>query len=704
MYRKAENMQKFSLQRYRVKNFKSIRDSGWVNCSDVTTLIGVNEAGKSNLLLALWKLNPAKGGDIVLSDDMPISEFSNMRQKPEDFIFIIAEFSINDEDLKSEIATITGRTSEEISIVRISKNYSNEISISFPKVEGLIEKDSSFFIEFLEKCNEEINGIKLEDDLPKNLLLEAVDTISLLLEENRKITQSLIVKIIEILDNLNIGEEAEHLYNDLIEKIKSKIKSEGKTLKLPSEYADVRNKIIKSFPNFVYYSNYGNLDSEIYLPHVIENLKRRDLTGIDEAKARTLKVLFEFVNLDPSEILDMGTDAQGTRDSYGRITAQPTVEEIQRKFEKKKERNILLQSASTNLTKTFREWWKQGKYVFDLNADGKHFRILVSDDLRTERISLENRSTGLQWFLSFYLVFLVESTDAHSESILLLDEAGLSLHPLAQKDLSNFFLNLSQTNQIINTTHSPFLIDTNSIEKVKVVYVDDNGYSVVSDDLRASEGQVKNKSVYAIHAALGLSVSDTLLQGCKPVIVEGPSDQIYLNAIKLYLISKNLIAPSEEIVFLPSGGVRGVAPLSSLISSKNELPVLIVDSDKAGLDYKNKLEINLYSNNEDKEKIITIGSIMNLDKAEIEDIIPCEIMIPTLNRILGNFDLDFSDVYIEGRPIIEQFELYAKNNETTLDRGYKVDVARIVKKNILNKEIEKKYEEFWVEIFDRIIK
>ena len=57
------------LTRYNVKNFKSVKDSGWISCSEVTTLVGVNEAGKSNLLLALWKLNPATGGKIDVIHD-----------------------------------------------------------------------------------------------------------------------------------------------------------------------------------------------------------------------------------------------------------------------------------------------------------------------------------------------------------------------------------------------------------------------------------------------------------------------------------------------------------------------------------------------------------------------------------------------------------------------------------------------------------
>lgn len=68
----------------------------------------------------------------------------------------------------------------------------------------------------------------------------------------------------------------------------------------------------------------------------------------------------------------------------------------------------------------------------------------------------------------------------------MLDEAGLSLHPLAQKDLLNFFKSLSETNQIIHTTHSPFLVDTDNIDNVKIAYVDDNGYTVLSNNLRAN--------------------------------------------------------------------------------------------------------------------------------------------------------------------------------------------------------------------------
>jgi hypothetical protein len=49
------------LQTFQVTNFRSINDSGPVTVANVTSLVGRNESGKSNLLLALRTLNPPGG-------------------------------------------------------------------------------------------------------------------------------------------------------------------------------------------------------------------------------------------------------------------------------------------------------------------------------------------------------------------------------------------------------------------------------------------------------------------------------------------------------------------------------------------------------------------------------------------------------------------------------------------------------------------
>ena len=59
------------LIKFRIKDFRSIEDSTWIDCGEVTNIIGVNESGKSNSLIALWKLNPARDGEINLVEDLP---------------------------------------------------------------------------------------------------------------------------------------------------------------------------------------------------------------------------------------------------------------------------------------------------------------------------------------------------------------------------------------------------------------------------------------------------------------------------------------------------------------------------------------------------------------------------------------------------------------------------------------------------------
>ena len=461
-------------------------------------------------------------------------------------------------------------------------------------------------------------------------------------------------------------------------------------------------------PRFVYYSNYGNLASKIYLPHAVSWLKGEKIPGFDisEEQVRTLKVLFEYVNLKPEEILKLGEDANDMAQRAGRPN-QPNHDEIKRADRNKEQRGLLLQSASTKLTKDFKEWWKQGNYNFRFDTDGDYFRIWVSDEKRPDAVALELRSTGLQWFLSFFLVFLVECQGDNKDAVLLLDEAGLTLHPLAQKDLSMFFNKLAENNPIINSTHSPFIVDTDHIDRCRVVYTDEKGGTVVSENLRDGAGEVGTKSIYAVHAALGLSVSDVMLQGSQIVIVEGTSDQYYLSAIKNVLIRDKKIAPQQEILFAPAGGVKGVPGITSLIAAKNDdLPYVILDSDRSGKEFRNKLETGTYK--DCKEKIISIQEITGLDQSEVEDIIPFKIIENKIQKLLLiDDDEDESFECETGKPILPQIEQYAKEHSIELPQGWKVELARSFNRRMFSRkkvEIPEENRKMWINLFNKLLK
>ncbi len=612
------------LKRYNVFNFRSILESGWIDCDDVTTLVGVNESGKSNLLLALWKLRPVRNGDIDILHDMPVDRLSELRYEIDEVKFVTAEFELNDDEF-SNIEEAYVIEKEEQNILEVSRYYNGKYLVRLNNIP--------------------VNKFKLK---------------------------------------ANEQEEAE---ND-------SQKDNG-----------LFNLVMKMMPKFVYYSNYGNLTSKIYLPHAVTWLKEEEVTGIprNEEQIRTLRILFDYVNLSPEEILTLGRDAIDiANEGLSNRNKVPEKVHIEKAEKAKEKRSILLQSASTNLTKQFKEWWKQGEYKFRFEADGDYFTILVSDEKRPAEVDLGLRSTGLQWFLSFYLTFLVESEEAHENAILLLDEAGLTLHPLAQKDLVRFFNSLSERNQIINTTHSPFIVDTDNMDRCKVVYSAENGLTEVSNDLRKKD-KTNNASIYAVHTALGLSVSDVLLQGCQVIIVEGTSDQHYLNAIKNYLISKNKINPNKELIFVPSGGVKNISSISSILGGKNnELPYVIVDSDQSGIDLKTKLIKSLYKDNDDK--ILEIKDYTDMENSEIEDLVSYKILEKPLIKMLRDCDDDFE--YNENQPLVNQLTDFTKQNEINLGKGWKVELSKSVKTalqkskiNIHDDTVEK-----WVKLFNEFLK
>jgi len=685
---------KAKLIRYRVQNFRSITDSNWIYTNDVGCLVGTNESGKTNILLALWKLNPANEEPIEPLIDYPRKKYHNYNKTNGNEIFISAEFEFPDDvakELETEIGwhyfilknIIVSRkfngdykfefvndslkylpSNELVSLINNAVNYLENSELKTKESPEVFTSLNSFLIKLAEKYNQ-------DKDFTQKDFIECKNEIDSFLEKDykRKVNinnffqTKLLKPLSEIIEGFNAG-----------------------GIQFTTKCQDILESYL---PTFVYYSDYGNLDSEIYLPHVIDNFKRDDLGEKERAKVRSLKVLFEFVNLSPDQILELGKEAYPrrviTKDVHGRVQSDniedPTDQNIEEESEKKKEREILLQSASTSLTADFRQWWKQGNYKFRLQADGNHFRIWVSDEKRSEEIELEGRSRGLQWFFSFFLVFLVESKDAHSNCILLLDEPGLSLHPMAQFDLSAFFSSLSKENQLIYTTHSPFLVNPNRLGSVYAMYIGENGDSIVSPDLRANK-KVAEKSIYPIHAAIGITVADTLLIGCQPILVEGVSDQIYLQLVKTYVLSQGKYINSKELVFIPTGGVKGMSPVIKIITGhENDLPYVILDADAPGQQKKELLIKNLYKN--EVNKVLTIDDFIGKGDYEIEDLMPkddlARIFAKQYRRTTSDDEFDY--IYDSSKPIINQMEEYAKLNGYTLEDGWKVELAKDFQKS-----------------------
>ncbi|MBY6163452.1 AAA family ATPase [Mameliella alba] len=723
----------FRLRRYRVTNFRSVTDSGYLDLDRVTALIGVNESGKTNLLLPLWKLNPAGDGAIDPTSDFPKALFGTIRQSPGAFPFVTAEFETG--EAAAELAALGRIPEEAAAVVSVSRSYDGSYLVSFPlhrprKTDDCTDVQKQV-LETLERLStyEETDGdlaaqakevlAEIRDELSGGAPLTANDLMRL-----RNRVGALVPE-----DAPDSGEGASPLVDDLRALRRGLGERMARILAPdPGQLDPVREFVLSRMPVFVYYSNYGNLDSEIYLPHVVDNIQRADLGAKEAAKARTLRVLFGFVGLEAAEILELGRDFRDiieeaeaealaregkmglVRSLVERARTQergPDAAMLAQIAEAKRTRSILLQSASTKLTEHFGQWWKQGDYRFRFEADGNHFRIWVADARRPQEVELENRSTGLQWFLSFFLVFLHESRGAHRNAVLLLDEPGHSLHPLAQRDLSMFFEGLAATNQILYTTHSPFLVGADRLERARKVFVDRDGSTRVSGDLGSDEGtDTKRGAGFAVRAALSISVADAVLLGSAPVLVSSTTDQIYLSAIKTLLIRAGRLRPVRDIVFAPATGPGVMQSMAQLLAGEGTgMPPVIVGGHEGAF-----AEPALRDGTETavpSEPVIRLDRVSGISGARIEDVIGAELLAPLVDRVERRPDRLFVDVLRPDVPLVPQVERWAEQEGIMLAPDWRRQLALRAKARLLEMapdRIAAETMDLWGDLMDRVVR
>lgn len=665
------------LVKYRVTNYRSIDDSGWISAGDITTLVGTNESGKTNLMTPLAKLNPAEPRPIDLMQDMPRKNYHSLRNLSPKPIFISACFKLSKQERKRLTEIAPRQDFSDVTFTRISRDFDDVMHIEF--VDAVTDGD---FTELVNVCILKIADA-IQDamfDAKRDLVESVLPTIFAVFSSASVVDSSVVKAMLENFKPLDTDEFAEV---DEIRSLKSLLSHALRCMTL-SEDETVRDYIASIVPKFIYYTNYSNIDSAIYLPQVIQN-QQRPLGAKEQSRADTLAKLFKFVNLQPETIVNLGKQEAAAKSL--------TDEQITELTSQKKEREILLQSASIEFTNRFRNWWKQGNYTIDFQADGDFFRIWISDDIRKDRIELENRSTGLQWFFSFYLTFLTQSEDATRETILLLDEPGLTLHPLAQKDLFSFFEGLAAQYQIIYSTHSPFMVDPSHLSRIVSVYIDKDGRTVASTDLKNSQLPRQMQSVYPVHAALNMSLASETLNGAAPVIVNSVADQIYLTTLKNYLISQGLLRSIREIVFVPCENMAGIDSVLPILVGKNSfMPYVLLSGDSMGLAEAKILANGAYAQNQ--EKLLVVGNF-GIENSTVEDLLPSSIVHKMIVRFIPKSpyaEEEFEDAFDSKLAVKQQIDEFVRKYELSLDPNWQLTFAKRIKAEIIKTDLTKLYE------------
>lgn len=194
-------------------------------------------------------------------------------------------------------------------------------------------------------------------------------------------------------------------------------------------------------------------------------------------------------------------------------------------------------------------------------------------------VPLSERSAGFIWFFSFLSQFkqLKKST---GNAIILLDEPGLTLHGKAQADLLRYIEErLLPEHQVIFTTHSRFMVPSGKIDCVRIVedVVRHEGRKTTVFGTKVSSDvlSVDQDTLFPLQGALGYEITQSLFIAPNTLLVEGPSDILYLQAFSTALKSRKREGLDPRWVVCPSGGIDKISPFVSLFGG-NSLNIAVL--------------------------------------------------------------------------------------------------------------------------------
>lgn len=507
------------LTRARVTNYKSIDDSGWVSLDNVTCMVGKNESGKTAFLQAIRRINPADGanGSFDLRD-YPRKGYVRYRRRHEEepATVVRAEFQLTESEVE-EIESNFGRGVMLSNTVVASKNYKNQRAWD-------LDIDETALVQHL------------------------IDSEELPLEVKRYLEQSATWE--ELQNNLRSLEVKPEAVERLLRE-------------LPGRFQiDIRQQIILHFlekflPAFVYFDNYSAMRGRISIQDIMEREANND--EVEDAD-RTFLALLAMVGADLDDL--------ETQTSYEYLKAE-------------------LESASIGISDEIFEFWKQNTHLqveFDLSQanpndppplnKGTIMHVRIRNNRHRVSVPFDERSKGFVWFFSFLVYFSQFEEEQRSDLIMLLDEPGLNLHALAQYDFLRFIdERLAPKHQVIYTTHSPFMINLDHLNRVRTVEdMDELGTVVGSDILRNN-----HETVFPLNMALGYQMAQTLFLAPHCLLVNSASDLIYLQVFGEIGTNQSRSKLDPRWVVIPVGNADNLPTFVSLLGENYSSVAVLMD-------------------------------------------------------------------------------------------------------------------------------
>ena len=292
-------------------------------------------------------------------------------------------------------------------------------------------------------------------------------------------------------------------------------------------------------------------------------------------------------------------------------------------------RESILSRGNRKVTEDFATFWNQttGKRdrlslrcelrFYGSDAGGKpsgspYLIFWISDG--PNHLFPKQRSTGVRWFLSFYLQ-LKASDDASGGTLFLLDEPGANLHSKAQSDVLHL-INKLRDKKIMYSTHSPHMIEYEKLFRVLAVQRAGDEDDTPTTVIHAHRlGGASRDTLSPILTAMGADLSQQeVIRKKNNVILEEMSGFYYLTAFW------KLLSLTKEVHFIAATGVNNVELLANMFVGWGLRFAVVVDDDQAGRSAYNSIKKNMFGDDDELSK----AKLLKIDGRGIEDIFSSE--------------------------------------------------------------------------------
>lgn len=559
----------------RVQNYKLIQDTEEFRIDDLTCLVGKNESGKTAVLRALHRLNP---------DDADEQEFDVETEYPRHQLFdykphhaenpdvvITTTWSL-DQDEADWVEETFGSSVLTSRKVHVTKGYDNVRRWTLP-----------------------VDEAQAVANLVADSGLDAVDAKKL---AGIKTAADLIAQV--------QGLDASTRQEAFVERL-TQLVGKGTVLNA------VRKRLERDLPTFVYYSNYHALPGQMSLDQFVQLEQQEQLSWPE----KIFKALLSLVGSSAQDISQTQT--------YEALKAD-------------------LEAIGLRLSREIFEYWSQNRdleveFTFDTARPGDPapfnsgyvFRTRIKNRRHGVSVSFDERSTGFVWFFSFLVWFSQMQREHGDRLVLLLDEPGLSLHGTAQADLLRYINEkLVPRYQVIYTTHSPFMIDSNNLPSVRTVEdasADDTVLGTkVGDDVLSSDAE----TLFPLRAALGYDVTQTMFIGENSLLVEGPADLVYLKWASTELAARGRTFLDRRWTITPCGGIRKVGSFLSLFGAHHLHVAVLTDfADGEKSEVRSLRQRGLLRDGH----VLTADMFVDQSEADVEDLLGRPLYVDIVNKL-----------------------------------------------------------------------